>query len=240
MPPATAADIGLRHDEIHEARKLRDAEAECPGLIRRTLGLRKPRRATARVFTALTPPAKPPRGPGLRSGCNNTSRLPVAAARSSARTIRRAGVGACERSPAPDTTGCKTVARRYGARTVSCNARRAGRIAAASDPARPDADIARNNKRPAHSFPVPPGRHNADRGDDPASPRAGLHGRAGGNDHSGIACRKRCAARHRARPGPSPCRTRCTDHQRGDAPSYLIAMSRASSSPTLRSRSIQA
>lgn len=31
--PATAADLGLRRDEIHEARKLRDAEAEQPGKI---------------------------------------------------------------------------------------------------------------------------------------------------------------------------------------------------------------
>lgn len=33
----TAADLGLRRDEIHEARKLRDAERESPGLIRRSL-----------------------------------------------------------------------------------------------------------------------------------------------------------------------------------------------------------
>lgn len=35
--PATAADLGLRRDEIHDARKLRDAERENPGLIRRSL-----------------------------------------------------------------------------------------------------------------------------------------------------------------------------------------------------------
>lgn len=35
--PATAADLGLRRDEIHEARKLRDAERAEPGLIRRSL-----------------------------------------------------------------------------------------------------------------------------------------------------------------------------------------------------------
>lgn len=35
--PATAADLGLRRDEIHEARKLRDAERDNPGLIRRAL-----------------------------------------------------------------------------------------------------------------------------------------------------------------------------------------------------------
>jgi hypothetical protein len=37
MPPATAADLGIRRDEIHEARKLRDAESAEPGLIRRAL-----------------------------------------------------------------------------------------------------------------------------------------------------------------------------------------------------------
>lgn len=35
--PATAADLGLRRDQIHEARQLRDAEAEAPGFIRQTL-----------------------------------------------------------------------------------------------------------------------------------------------------------------------------------------------------------
>lgn len=34
---ATAADLGLRRDEIHEARKIRDAEAVEPGLINRAL-----------------------------------------------------------------------------------------------------------------------------------------------------------------------------------------------------------
>lgn len=33
----TARDIGLRHDEIHEARRLRDAERADPGIIERTL-----------------------------------------------------------------------------------------------------------------------------------------------------------------------------------------------------------
>ena len=35
--PATAADLGLRRDQIHEARRLRDAEAADPGIVRRTL-----------------------------------------------------------------------------------------------------------------------------------------------------------------------------------------------------------
>lgn len=35
--PATAADIGLRRDEIHEARKIRDAERDDPGLIGRAI-----------------------------------------------------------------------------------------------------------------------------------------------------------------------------------------------------------
>lgn len=34
---STAADLGLRRDEIHEARKLREAERAEPGIIRRTL-----------------------------------------------------------------------------------------------------------------------------------------------------------------------------------------------------------
>lgn len=34
---ATAADLGLRRDEIHEARKLRDAEAAEPGIVQRTI-----------------------------------------------------------------------------------------------------------------------------------------------------------------------------------------------------------
>lgn len=33
----TAADLGLRRDEIHEARQLRNAERESPGLIQRSL-----------------------------------------------------------------------------------------------------------------------------------------------------------------------------------------------------------
>jgi len=35
--PATAADLGLRRDEIHEARIIRDAEAADPGIVRRVL-----------------------------------------------------------------------------------------------------------------------------------------------------------------------------------------------------------
>ncbi len=35
--PITAADLGIRRDEIHEARKLRDAEREQPGLIQQAL-----------------------------------------------------------------------------------------------------------------------------------------------------------------------------------------------------------
>lgn len=31
--PATAADLGIRRDEIHEARKLRDAERAEPGIV---------------------------------------------------------------------------------------------------------------------------------------------------------------------------------------------------------------
>ncbi|MFP1645221.1 MULTISPECIES: hypothetical protein [Rhodobacterales] len=35
--PATSTDLGLRRDQIHEARRLRDAEAADPGIVRRTL-----------------------------------------------------------------------------------------------------------------------------------------------------------------------------------------------------------
>ena len=35
--PATAADLGIRRDEIHEARQFRDAERAAPGIIDRTI-----------------------------------------------------------------------------------------------------------------------------------------------------------------------------------------------------------
>jgi hypothetical protein len=35
--PATSADLGLRRDQIHEARQIRDAEAADPGVVRRVL-----------------------------------------------------------------------------------------------------------------------------------------------------------------------------------------------------------
>lgn len=35
--PATAADLGLRRDEIHEARRLRDAERADPGILSRSI-----------------------------------------------------------------------------------------------------------------------------------------------------------------------------------------------------------
>lgn len=35
--PATSTDLGLRRDQIHEARRLRNAEAADPGIVRRTL-----------------------------------------------------------------------------------------------------------------------------------------------------------------------------------------------------------
>jgi hypothetical protein len=35
--PVTAASVGIRRDEIHEARKLRDAEATEPGIVQRTI-----------------------------------------------------------------------------------------------------------------------------------------------------------------------------------------------------------
>lgn len=35
--PATSEDLGLRRDEIHEARQMRDAERDDPGIIQRTV-----------------------------------------------------------------------------------------------------------------------------------------------------------------------------------------------------------
>jgi hypothetical protein len=35
--PATAAELGLRRDQVHDARLIRDAEAADPGIVRRTL-----------------------------------------------------------------------------------------------------------------------------------------------------------------------------------------------------------
>ncbi|WP_424931921.1 hypothetical protein [Amaricoccus macauensis] len=37
MPPVTATELGLRRDQIHDARLIRDAEVADPGLVRRTL-----------------------------------------------------------------------------------------------------------------------------------------------------------------------------------------------------------
>lgn len=50
---ATVADLGLRHDEIHDARLIRDAETADPGIVRRTLDERleraeEPTRAAVR------------------------------------------------------------------------------------------------------------------------------------------------------------------------------------------------
>ena len=51
--PVTAADLGLRRDQIHDARLIRDAEAADPGIVRRTLNERlergeEPTRAAVR------------------------------------------------------------------------------------------------------------------------------------------------------------------------------------------------
>jgi hypothetical protein len=62
--PATAADLGLRRDEIHEARKLRDAEAAEPGIVARTIndmveqGEEPTSAALRRKITERTPPPK--------------------------------------------------------------------------------------------------------------------------------------------------------------------------------------
>lgn len=65
---ATAADLGLRRDEIHEARRLRDAEQSDPGIIRRTLdGMiergEEPTRAALKREVIDRPPPKPTMNP---------------------------------------------------------------------------------------------------------------------------------------------------------------------------------
>jgi len=54
---ATTTDIGLRHDEIHEARKMRDAERDDPGIIGRTI-------------EGMVDRGEEPTRAGLRSGIN--------------------------------------------------------------------------------------------------------------------------------------------------------------------------
>lgn len=72
--PATAADLGLRRDQIHEARQLRDAETRDPGIVRRTLDERlqrgeEPNRTAMRkmVTDAAMRGMRPQRKPGRRN-----------------------------------------------------------------------------------------------------------------------------------------------------------------------------
>ena len=72
--PATAADLGLRRDQIFEARQLRDAEASDPGLVRRTLDARlergeEPSRTAMRkmIADAAMRGMRPQRKPGRRN-----------------------------------------------------------------------------------------------------------------------------------------------------------------------------
>ena len=56
---ATAADLHLRRDQIHEARQIRNAEAEDPGVIERTVSdivERREEAAKAKVKAAVAPP----------------------------------------------------------------------------------------------------------------------------------------------------------------------------------------
>lgn len=71
---ATTADLGLRRDEIHEARIIRDAEAADPGVVRRALDDRlergeEPTRAALRkmVVDAAMRGLRPPRSPNRRN-----------------------------------------------------------------------------------------------------------------------------------------------------------------------------
>ena len=72
--PATAADLGLRRDQIHEARQLRDAETNDPGIVRRTLDGRlergeEPTRTVLRkmVLDAAMRGMRPQRKPSRRN-----------------------------------------------------------------------------------------------------------------------------------------------------------------------------
>lgn len=72
--PPSAADIGLRRDQIHDARLIRDAEAAEPGLVRRTLDERlergeEPTRAALRkmVVDAALRGLRSPRKPSRRN-----------------------------------------------------------------------------------------------------------------------------------------------------------------------------
>ncbi|CUH38904.1 hypothetical protein JSE7799_01623 [Jannaschia seosinensis] len=72
--PATAADLGLRRDQIHEARQLRDAETNDPGIVRRTLDERlergeEPNRTALRkmVTDAAMRGLRPQRKPNRRN-----------------------------------------------------------------------------------------------------------------------------------------------------------------------------
>ncbi|MGR3732197.1 hypothetical protein [Limimaricola soesokkakensis] len=71
---ASTADLGLRRDQIHEARLIRDAEANDPGLVRRTLDDRlergeEPTRAALRkmVTDAAERGLRPQRSAGRRN-----------------------------------------------------------------------------------------------------------------------------------------------------------------------------
>lgn len=68
--PATAADLGLRRDEIHEARMIRDAEEAHPGIVRETLDRsleerREPTKAEMRrsILAAVAEVKKRPKKP---------------------------------------------------------------------------------------------------------------------------------------------------------------------------------
>ena len=72
--PATASDLGLRRDQIHDARLIRDAEVADPGVVRRTLYERlergeEPTRTALRkiVVDAAMRGLRPQRGPGRRN-----------------------------------------------------------------------------------------------------------------------------------------------------------------------------
>lgn len=64
----TARDLGLRHDEIHEARRIRDAARADPGAIERSIEARvargeAPTRAALKRDLGIAPPVTPPSAP---------------------------------------------------------------------------------------------------------------------------------------------------------------------------------
>ncbi|MBL4558311.1 MAG: hypothetical protein JKP98_18385 [Rhodobacteraceae bacterium] len=103
--PATSADLGLRRDQIHEARQIRDAEAADPGIVRRTLDERldhgeEPTRAALRkmVVDAAMRGLRPQRSASRR----NPLYVPPTPSR------RRGGMSPARSAPSPNGPRTRT------------------------------------------------------------------------------------------------------------------------------------